>query len=331
MTSLKTYNTFGVDALAPELLVIESGEQLLELLSARAKRPYLILGGGSNVLFRQSPSGAVLLNRIKGMELVEETDEEVTIGVGGGENWHELVLWTLAHNWGGLENLSLIPGTVGAAPIQNIGAYGVELKDTFVGLEAIELRSGEELVFSAEDCAFGYRDSYFKRAGKGKYFITRVYLTLQKKPVVNVSYGAIKEVLQAANIDHPTIQDVSKAVVKIRNSKLPDPAFIGNAGSFFKNPELEAEEFYRLQAEYPQIPHFSAQEGRVKVPAGWLIEQCGWKGQRRGNACCYEKQALVLVNLGGATGAEIWALAQEILETVKEKFGVKLEVEVNVI
>lgn len=331
MTSLKTYNTFGVDALAPELLVIESAEQLLELLRTRAKRPYLILGGGSNVLFRQSPSSAVLLNRIKGIVVVEETANEVTIGVGGGENWHELVLSTLEHNWGGLENLSLIPGTVGAAPIQNIGAYGVELKDTFVGLEAIELRSGEELVFSVEDCAFGYRDSYFKRAGKGKYFITRVYLTLQKQPVVNVSYGAIKEVLQAANIDQPTIQDVSKAVVQIRNSKLPDPALIGNAGSFFKNPELGAEQFDRLQAEYPQIPHFTAPEGRVKVPAGWLIEQCGWKGQRRGNACCYEKQALVLINLGGATGAEIWALAQEIMASVKEKFGVTLEVEVNVI
>lgn len=331
MTSLKAYNTFGVEAQAPEMLVIESEDQLLELLRTRAKRPYLILGGGSNVLFRQSPSGTVLLNRIKGKVVVEETATEVTIGVGAGENWHELVLWTLEHNWGGLENLSLIPGTVGAAPIQNIGAYGVELKDTFVGLEAIELRSGEEQVFSAEDCAFGYRDSYFKRTGKGKYFITRVYLTLQKQPVVNVSYGAIKEVLQAANIDRPSIQDVSKVVVQIRSSKLPDPAFIGNAGSFFKNPELEAEQFSRLQAEYPQIPRFSAPEKRVKVPAGWLIEQCGWKGQRRGNAGCYEKQALVLVNLGGATGAEIWALAQEIMETVKRKFGVVLEVEVNVI
>lgn len=331
MTSLKTYNTFGVEAQAPEMLVIESEDQLLELLRTRAKRPYLILGGGSNVLFRQSPSATVLLNRIKGRVVVEETETEVTIGVGAGENWHELVLWTLEHNWGGLENLSLIPGTVGAAPIQNIGAYGVELKDTFVGLEAIELRSGEEQVFSAEDCAFGYRDSYFKRTGKGKYFITRVYLTLQKQPVVNVSYGAIKEVLQAANIDRPSIQDVSKAVVQIRSSKLPDPAFIGNAGSFFKNPELEAEQFSRLQTEYPQIPHYTAPENRVKVPAGWLIEQCGWKGQRRGNAGCYEKQALVLVNLGGATGTEIWALAQEIMGTVKMKFGVVLEVEVNVI
>ena len=331
MTSLKIYNTFGVEAQAPELLKIESEDQLLELLRTRAKRPYFILGGGSNVLFRQSPNGTVLLNRIKGRVVVEETATEVTIGVGAGENWHEVVLWTIENNWGGLENLSLIPGTIGAAPIQNIGAYGVELKDTFVGLEAIELRSGEEQVFSAEDCAFGYRDSYFKRAGKGKYFITRVYLTLQKQPVVNISYGAIKEVLQAANIDHPTIQDVSKAVVQIRSSKLPDPALIGNGGSFFKNPELEAEQFTRLQAEYPQIPHYAAPENRVKVPAGWLIEQCGWKGKRRGNAGCYEKQALVLVNLGGATGAEIWALAQEIMETVKIKFGVTLEVEVNVI
>lgn len=331
MNSLKSYNTFGVEAQAADILVIESSEQVQELLKKQPQQDFFILGGGSNVLFRQDLPRTVLLNRIKGKMVVEEDAQEVTIAVGGGENWHDLVLWTLENNWGGLENLSLIPGTVGAAPIQNIGAYGVELKDVFVGLEAIELSSGEEQVFSAEDCAFGYRDSYFKRAGKGKYFITRVYLTLQKQSQVNVSYGAIQEVLQAAGIQTPSIQDVSRAVIQIRSSKLPDPAKVGNGGSFFKNPELEASAFVQLQATHPQIPHYPAPADKVKIPAGWLIEQCGWKGQRRGNAGCYEKQALVLVNLGGASGLEIWNLAQEIRTSVKEKFGVDLEVEVNVI
>ena len=330
MTSLQAYNTFGVNAFAEALIEIDSEEKLLEVIHSRAARPFFILGGGSNVLFRQDLQATVLLNRIKGMVLVEEDDETATIAVGGGENWHELVRWTLENNWGGLENLSLIPGTVGAAPIQNIGAYGVELKDSFMGLEAIELSTGEEQVFSAEDCQFGYRDSYFKREGKGKYFITRVYLSLSKQTQVNTSYGAIQEVLQAAGIVQPSIQDVSKAVIQIRSSKLPDPAVIGNCGSFFKNPELALSDFENLQAQYPHMPHYPAID-KVKVPAGWLIEQCGWKGQKRGNVGCYEKQALVLVNLGGATGGEVWNLAQEIKTSVKEKFGVELEVEVNVI
>jgi UDP-N-acetylmuramate dehydrogenase len=330
MTSLQAYNTFGVNAFAEALIEIDSEEKLQEMIHSKPVQPFFILGGGSNVLFRQDLHATVLLNRIQGMVLVEEDDETATIAVGGGENWHELVLWTLENNWGGLENLSLIPGTVGAAPIQNIGAYGVELKDSFMGLEAIELSTGEEQVFSAEDCQFGYRDSYFKRDGKGKYFITRVYLSLSKQTQVNTSYGAIQEVLQAAGIVQPSIQEVSKAVIQIRSSKLPDPAVIGNCGSFFKNPELELSDFERLQAEYPQMPHYPAID-KVKVPAGWLIEQCGWKGQKRGNVGCYEKQALVLVNLGGATGIEVWNLAQEIKTSVKEKFGVELEVEVNVI
>jgi UDP-N-acetylmuramate dehydrogenase len=330
MTSLQAYNTFGVNAFADALIEIDSEEKLQEVIHSKPARPFFILGGGSNVLFRQDLKDTVLLNCIKGMVLVEEDDETATIAVGGGENWHELVRWTLENNWGGLENLSLIPGTVGAAPIQNIGAYGVELKDSFMGLEAIELSTGEEQVFSAEDCQFGYRDSYFKRDGKGKYFITRVYLSLSKQTQVNTSYGAIQEVLQAANIDQPTIHDVSNAVIQIRSSKLPDPAVIGNCGSFFKNPELEQSEFENLYAQYSQMPHYPA-IGKVKVPAGWLIEQCGWKGQKRGNVGCYEKQALVLVNLGGATGGEVWDLAQEIKTSVKEKFGVELEVEVNVI
>lgn len=330
MTSLQAYNTFGVNAFAEALIEIDSEEKLQEVIYSKPAQSFFILGGGSNVLFRQDLKDTVLLNRIKGMVLVEEDDETATIAVGGGENWHELVRWTLENNWGGLENLSLIPGTVGAAPIQNIGAYGVELKDSFMGLEAIELSTGEEQVFSAEDCQFGYRDSYFKRDGKGKYFITRVYLSLSKQTQVNTSYGAIQEVLQAAKIDQPTIHDVSKAVIQIRSSKLPDPALIGNCGSFFKNPELEQSEFENLYAQYPQMPHYPS-IGKVKVPAGWLIEQCGWKGQKRGNVACYEKQALVLVNLGGATGKEVWDLAQEIKASVKMKFGVDLEVEVNVI
>lgn len=330
MISLQAYNTFGVNAFAEALIEIDSEEKLQEVIHSKPARPFFILGGGSNVLFRQDLHATVLLNCIKGMVLVEEDEETATIAVGGGENWHELVRWTLENNWGGLENLSLIPGTVGAAPIQNIGAYGVELKDSFMGLEAIELSTGEEQVFSAEDCQFGYRDSYFKREGKGKYFITRVYLSLSKQTQVNTSYGAIQEVLQAADIVQPSIQDVSKAVIQIRSSKLPDPAVIGNCGSFFKNPELELADFERLQAEYPQMPHYPA-INKVKVPAGWLIEQCGWKGQKRGNVGCYEKQALVLVNLGGATGGEVWNLAQEIKTSVKEKFGVELDVEVNVI
>lgn len=331
MTSLQAYHTFGVNANAEALIEIDSVDALLEFIQTQPKRPFFILGGGSNVLFRQDLAATVLLNRIKGKQVIEADEDTVTICVGGGENWHELVLWTLENNWGGLENLSLIPGTVGAAPIQNIGAYGVELKDSFVGLEALELSSGEEQVFSAEDCAFGYRDSYFKREGKGKYFITQVYFNLQKHPQVNTAYGAIQEVLQAAQIEHPTVKDVSDAVVKIRSAKLPDPAVMGNGGSFFKNPEIEPALFAQLRGSHPQMPNYPGTAGKIKVPAGWLIEQCGWKGQRRGNAGCYEKQALVLVNLGGATGAEIWNLAQEIRESVQTKFGIDLEVEINVL
>ncbi len=330
--SLQAFNTFGIDVKARWFIEIDSVVKATEFLvdNLNAGQKVWILGGGSNLLLKNDLEGLVLRNTIKGKEVVRETEEHVYLKVGAGENWHELVLYCLENNWGGIENLSLIPGNVGAAPIQNIGAYGVELKDVFVELDTLSLATGNPRRFKAADCQFGYRDSYFKRAGKGKFLITSVTLRLSKAPhQLNTSYGAIESELAVLAAPH-TIQQVSEAVIKIRQSKLPDPAEIGNSGSFFKNPVIAESAFAELQLAYPKVPHYPQPDGQVKVPAGWLIEQAGWKGKRIDNYGVHAKQALVLVNYGGASGADIYALSEQVLQSVKAKFNIQLEREVNV-
>lgn len=330
--SLKDYNTFGLEAKAAAFVEVHSVEELQEALREnQGKLPIFILGGGSNLLLTQDVPFLVIKNAIKGITIVEEAETDLVLAVGGGENWHQLVMKTLDNGLSGLENLSLIPGTVGAAPIQNIGAYGVELKDVFEKLEAVELATGNLQTFDAAACKFGYRDSVFKQELKGKFCITTVFLRLSKKPLINTNYGAIREVLKERHIEQPTSRDVSDAVIFIRQSKLPDPAKLGNSGSFFQNPEIERSQFERLQQQFPNIIHYDLPDGRVKIPAGWLIEQCGWKGKRVGNTGSHKDQSLVLVNYGGATGAEVWQLAQDIIASVKEKFGIELTPEVNVL
>ncbi|MCC6723666.1 MAG: UDP-N-acetylmuramate dehydrogenase [Saprospiraceae bacterium] len=326
---LKSLNTFGIGAFAEQLAIVRSVEALHSVLLDNTL-PISILGGGSNVLLTQDVPGLVLKNEITGIETVLENEHDVLVKVGGGVVWHELVLWAVGHGFGGIENLSLIPGTVGAAPIQNIGAYGVEWKDVFHSLDAIDLQTGRPLHFKLDECEFGYRDSIFKREWKGRAFIAEVYLKLHKKPVLNTSYGDIQRTLEEMGIERPSIKDVSEAVIRIRKSKLPDPVEIGNAGSFFKNPELEAADFQRFINKFQNAPNYPQPDGRVKVPAGWLIEQAGWKGQRFGDAGCHAKQALVLVNYGAAKGAEILDLARRIQDSVLEKFGIAIVPEVNV-
>lgn len=327
--SLKSYNTFGVDAYTDQLVHIRSTEQMVTLLQTGAK-PDLILGGGSNILFSGEPLSLVVKNDISGKKVIRENEKEALIEVGGGENWHQLVLWALDKNLGGLENLSLIPGTVGAAPIQNIGAYGAELKDVFHSLDAVDMAEHNIKTFAKKDCDFGYRNSLFKRR-KGRYFIGKVRLALSKQPVLNLSYGAIAKTLAEKGIDEPGIRDVSRAVIDIRSSKLPDPAQTGNAGSFFKNPVVEKPCFLKLKEKWDDLVFYALDDGRYKIPAGWLIEKSGFKGRREGPVGSYNKQALVIVNYGGATGRDVLAWAERIEKTVKEKFGIQLEKEVNVI
>ncbi len=326
---LTPYNTFGLDARAAHYAEASSIAELQTLLRAGIQ-PIRILGGGSNVLLLEDLPGLTIRNTLRGIEITRRFKNQVWVKAGAGENWHGLVLWALDKNLGGLENLSLIPGTVGAAPVQNIGAYGVELKDCFVSLEAVELKTGKIRHFSKKDCRFGYRDSVFKGVLKGRYCIASVTLSLTTaNHRLHLEYGDIRRQLEASGIQNPEIADISQAVIRIRSSKLPDPAVIGNAGSFFKNPELAAGVLDRILQTYHNAPHFPLPDGRVKIPAGWLIEQCGWKGKRVGNTGCYEKQALVLVNHGNAKGAEVWALARAIIESVQERFAVTLEPEVN--
>ena len=328
--SLEAHNTFGIQACAKAFIEVTSDKALKNVLN-KNNLPVFILGGGSNLLLTQDLPFLVIKNGIKGKQIIAEKEEEVFLKIGGGENWHQLVLWCLERDFGGIENLSLIPGTVGAAPIQNIGAYGVELENVFHQLEAIELATGKLEVFTKKDCQFAYRNSVFKQYLKGKYCITQVVLRLSKKNHrIHSSYGAIQQLLSAKNIAHPSIQDISQVVIAIRSSKLPDPKVWGNSGSFFKNPEIEQPQFENLQAQFPQIVFYKLPSGKVKIPAAWLIEQCGWKGKRIGNAGSHAQQALVLVNYGGATGQEIWNLAIKIKESVKNKFGIKLKPEVNV-
>ncbi|AKQ45763.1 UDP-N-acetylenolpyruvoylglucosamine reductase [Rufibacter radiotolerans] len=332
--SLQQYNTFGIDAKARLLATFSSVDELRELLAHPEVQalPKLVLGGGSNVLFTQHVQGAVLLNRIKGITQHEEEDKQhVLVTSGSGETWHDLVLYSLEHDLGGIENLSLIPGTVGAAPLQNIGAYGVELKDTFYSLEALETATGNLVTFNKEQCGFGYRESIFKKEAKDQFIITSVTLRLTKDHRYNTSYGAIKDTLAENKVKELSLRAISEAVCQIRRSKLPDPAKIGNAGSFFKNPELPIPLYEQLKHTYPAMPGYPVSEQTVKIPAGWLIEQCGWKGKVLGQHGVHKDQALVLVNYGGATGNEVKELAYEIIKSVKEKFGVSLTPEVNII
>ncbi len=326
---LKSLNTFGIEAKAEELVIVRSLAALHQLIQLK-RSPIQVLGGGSNILFTGDLPGLTIKNEIDGIEVFIENKHDALIKVGGGVVWHDLVLWAVEQGFGGIENLSLIPGTVGAAPIQNIGAYGVELKDVFHSLEAYDLNTGESSVFHHSDCHFGYRDSVFKQELKGRFCIANVYLQLQKIPKINTAYGDIQRTLEGWDIKKPSIRDVSNAVIHIRQSKLPDPAVIGNAGSFFKNPELESVDFQRFSEKFPDAPNYSQPDGRVKVPAGWLIEKAGWKGKRFGDAGCHIKQALVLVNYGTAKGEEILALAKKIQASVLEQFGITLTPEVNV-
>lgn len=330
--SLKPYHTFGINVSAKYLSACTNAEAVQEIFDFAEEKqlPHLVLGGGSNVLFTRDFNGLIIRNEIKGKEIVRETDDHIWLKIGAGENWHQLVLYCVQNGWSGIENLALIPGCVGASPIQNIGAYGVELKESFFELEAWHLYDECMLTFNYAGCNFGYRDSIFKHEFKGNLLITSVTLRLQKKPVINTSYAALQQELEKAGVADPGIEEVCNAVIRIRSSKLPDPAVTGNAGSFFKNPVVSSTQYWDLKTHHPNIAAYASDNG-YKLAAGWLIEQCGWKGFRRGDAGCHEKQALVLVNHGTATGEEIWQLSQDILDSVQEKFGVELEREVNVI
>jgi len=331
--SLKPYNTFGIDARAAVLAPFGSAQELRDLLRLPGIEglPRLILGGGSNVLFTRDHAGVVLLNGIGGISVAREDTATVEVKAGAGVLWHELVQHCVAQGWGGIENMSLIPGKVGAGPMQNIGAYGVELKDVFVELEALRLADGEVVRFDREACAFGYRESFFKREGRDRYVILNVTVRLRKDPTVNTTYGSIKAALEERGIVQPTIADVSEVVIAIRRSKLPDPSVVGNAGSFFKNPVVRASLAERIKQRTPDLVTFPAHEGHVKLAAGQLIEKAGWKGYREGAVGVHRDQALVLVNHGGATGAAIFDLSTRILASVHERFGVALEREVNII
>ncbi|MCP9757645.1 UDP-N-acetylmuramate dehydrogenase [Lacihabitans sp. CCS-44] len=331
--SLKPYNTFGLEAKAKYFSVFRSVEELIEILSDHKYKneKKLFLGGGSNILLMNDYDGLVLRNEIIGIEVVSENTEKVVLKAGGGENWHSFVLETIERNLSGIENMSLIPGTVGAAPMQNIGAYGVEVKDVFVELEALNLWNFEIEVFDKDKCNFGYRESYFKHEGKGKYVILSVSFELSKKPVFNVSYGAIRDTLDQMGVKELSVKAISDAVIAIRKSKLPDPAEIGNSGSFFKNPEIEKTLYESVKQQYPAIPCYPIDENTVKVPAGWLIEQAEWKGKRIGDIGVHTKQALVLVNYGGGKGQQIADLAYKIQTSVFDKFGIKITPEVNFI
>jgi UDP-N-acetylmuramate dehydrogenase len=335
--SLKKYNTFGIDASAQYFSTFKTAEQLEECLelekqkTKNGKPKTFILGGGSNILFTKNVYGVVLKNEIKGIEKISEDENYVYVKAGAGENWHRLVMYCINNNLAGMENLSLIPGNVGASPMQNIGAYGTEIKDIFYHLEAFHLKEKRVVQFEIEDCKFGYRESVFKRKLKGQFVILNVTCRLNKVPRFNTSYGAIEQELQSMGIKELSIQAISQAVINIRSSKLPDPAVIGNAGSFFKNPEIDRVQFEQLKISFPDIVGYTLGNDKIKLAAGWLIEQCGWKGYRKGDAGCHAKQALVLVNYGHASGSEIVTLSKEVIASVKEKFDVMLDAEVNIL
>ena len=329
---LKSYNTFGLDAKAKVFAEVNSLEQLKQVLLETDQDKLLFLGGGSNVLFCNDYDGLVIHNAIKGIQVLSESDDSVLLKIYSGELWHDLVMHCVEKGWGGIENMSLIPGTVGAAPMQNIGAYGVELEQVFESLEALNLKSLELQTFKHDQCQFGYRESVFKRHLKGQYFIFSVTLRLSKMPVIHADYGDIVSVLEAQNIPihSASIKDISNAVIKIRQSKLPDPAVLGNSGSFFKNPTVSEAQFNELKLKYPDIKGFVNEHG-VKIPAAWLIEKAGWKGKQIGQTGSHAMQALVIVNYGGASGDEIWQHAQNVIESIVNLFNIQLEAEVNII
>lgn len=337
--SLKPYNTFGIDAKAKYFAEVSSEQELIDILNEfknlnlenPQRFPLLFLGGGSNILFTKDFEGLAIKLNLKGIREEMMSEDEVLVTAKAGENWHQFVLYGLEKNYGGLENLSLIPGNVGTSPMQNIGAYGAEIKDTFVSCKVLNLETLEIETFDKEECKFGYRDSIFKQE-KGKYVILEVTFCLStKNHKIKIEYGAIKQELEKEGIKNPTIQDVSKAVIAIRQSKLPNPKETGNAGSFFKNPTIAKAQFEALQKQFPDI-HFYPSGEMVKIPAGWLIEQCGWKGKQVGNVATHGKQALVIINkTGNATGKDVFDFSKEIINSVKEKFGIELEREVNIV
>lgn len=330
--SLKPYNTFGIDVKAKHFVSINSIDDLKQILALSNYPNKLILGGGSNILLTKDFNGLVIHVNLKGISIVSENDNTVIVKASAGENWHNFVLWCIKNKYGGIENLSLIPGNVGTAPIQNIGAYGVELKDVFESCEAISLETKSLQSFSKSDCNFGYRNSIFKQEAKGKFIITSVSFKLSKQNhSLNINYGAISSQLNLMKVTHPTIQDVSKAVISIRESKLPNPNEIGNSGSFFKNPVISKAQFSTLLQNFEDIPSYPVSEQDVKVPAGWLIEKAGFKGKRFGNYGVHKNQALVLVNYGDAKGTDILSLSKLIQKTVYRLFGISIEAEVNIL
>ena len=331
--SLQPYNTFGIPVDAAAFCIIRTKEDIISLIQNELKKYKfsLMIGGGSNILLCKNVEGLVIKNEIKGIEIIEEDETHVWVKSYSGTVWHDLVMYCVARNYGGIENLSLIPGTVGAAPMQNIGAYGVKLKNVFVALKKIKLQTGNTKIFTKEECKFGYRESVFKKEEKGNYFIYAVTLKLSKHPTINTSYGDIQKIVEERAIQHPTIKEISEAVIQIRESKLPNPKILGNAGSFFKNPEIEKDIAEKILKKFPTMPHYPMDNGMVKIAAGWLIEQCGWKGKQIGQTGNHAKQALVIVNYGNATGNEIWKHALAVQQSVSEKFGVEIKPEVNII
>jgi UDP-N-acetylmuramate dehydrogenase len=328
--SLLPFNTFHIDALASHYVEISSLDDLREVVAQKLpqKHEVLVLGGGSNVLLMHNFDGLVLKNNLSGKQVVKETEEHVYVEAASGEVWHEFVLYCIAQNYGGLENLSLIPGSVGASPIQNIGAYGAEIKDTFFELEALHLHTGKTETFGLNDCHFGYRESVFKNKLKGQFFITSVTYKLNKNPIFRTDYGQIQAELDRLGVKDLSVKAISDAVCNIRRSKLPDPAQIGNAGSFFKNPVIPNEQFLQLKQQYPDISAYPAEHG-TKIAAGWLIEKAGWKGKTLDGYGVHKNQALVLVNYGGASGEQIYQLSTDIIADIQKTFGIALEREVN--
>jgi UDP-N-acetylmuramate dehydrogenase len=329
--SLKNFNTFGIDVKAKQFIEIQSIDELRHVLKRFYTEEIFVLGGGSNMLLTDDIDKTVIYIHTKGISIVKEDEENIVIEVQAGENWHDLVMWTVNNGYGGLENLALIPGHVGTAPIQNIGAYGIELKDTFVSCNAIHRQTLDEKVFNLEDCKFGYRQSVFKSELRNQYIITSVCFNLTKKNhEIHTEYGAIKAELAKMHISKPGPAEVAKAVITIRQSKLPNPKEIGNSGSFFKNPIIPKTQYESLKNEFPEMPNYPVDHKHVKVPAGWLVEHSGLKGYRDGDAGVHKKQALVLVNYGNATGQDVLALSKKVQQTVRDKFGIALETEVNV-
>lgn len=330
--SLKKYNTFGIEAKAKQFVAVRSNDELQSILENHTSDKKFILGGGSNMLLTQDIDALVIHVDLKGKKIIKEDDDFVWVESQAGENWHEFVLWTINQNFGGLENMSLIPGNVGTTPVQNIGAYGTEIKDTFVSCEAMNILSQKMKSFTKEECNFGYRESIFKQEAKDKYVITSVVFKLTKRNhKINTSYGDITKELEKQNVTTPTLKDVSNAVIAIRQSKLPDPKELGNSGSFFKNPIISKELFEKVHQKFPEVKFFEVSPTEVKVPAGWLIEHSGLKGYRKDDAGVHKNQALVLVNYGNATGQDILNLSKYVQKTVFDKYGIAIEAEVNVI